>query len=216
MINQSIDDYLALSEEGSKLLKGSTQVIQVPRHEVPIHKGDKVSGAYMVTKGCLRVFTYTPNGNESTFYLLNSGETCVFSINCLFNKLLYPAWVVAEEDTEVYVIKGQTFKQLFTKEPVVQDMTIAALSSAVFKLMIEVEQLQGWTLSQRLINLLLTQANDENQVKMTQQEIAGRLGTTREVVARILGEMSAAGWIKTGRGKVSVLNTQHMVKSIAE
>ncbi len=170
----------------------------------------------MVTKGCLRVFTYTPNGNESTFYLLNSGETCVFSINCLFNKLLYPAWVVAEEDTEVYVIKGQTFKQLFTKEPVVQDMTIAALSSAVFKLMIEVEQLQGWTLSQRLINLLLTQANDENQVKMTQQEIAGRLGTTREVVARILGEMSAAGWIKTGRGKVSVLNTQHMVKSIAE
>ncbi|MGB0204735.1 MAG: Crp/Fnr family transcriptional regulator [Neptuniibacter sp.] len=216
MSTRSLNDYLALSEESSKILKGSIQTVQVAKNEVPIHKGDKVSGAYVVTRGCLRVFTYTPNGNESTFYLISPGETCVFAINCLFNKLLYPAWVVAEEDTEICVIKGQAFKQLFSKEPSIQDMTIAALSSAVFKLMTEVEHLQGWNLSQRLVNLLLNQANDANQVLMTQQEMAGRLGTTREVVARIMGEMSAEGWIKTGRGKVSILNTHKMACSISE
>lgn len=216
MADLSLTDYLNLSEESAHLLQGSTQNLKVAKHDLPIHKGDKVSGAYVVTKGCLRVFTYTPNGKESTFYLINPGETCVFAINCLFNKLLYPAWVAAEEDTEVSVISGSAFKQLFSTEPSIQDLTIAALSSAVFKLMTEVEHLQGWNLSQRLVNLLLNQANDNNKVLMTQQEIAGRLGTTREVVARILSEMSATGWVNTGRGRITVLDSKNMARTISE
>ncbi|MEZ5530071.1 MAG: helix-turn-helix domain-containing protein [Porticoccaceae bacterium] len=71
----------------------------------------------------------------------------------------------------------------------------------------EVEQLHGWTLSQRLANFLLNRASDDNEVTMTQQEIAGHLGNSREVVARVLGELSKKRLITTGRGKICLTNT---------
>lgn len=211
-----LSEILGISAANRERLDTAVHSLHVQKNATPIRKGDTVSGAYVVTKGCLRVFTYTPNGNESTFYLIRPGETCVFAINCLFNQLLYPAWVIAEEDTEVSVIHGALFKQLFQTEVAIQSLTIDALSSAVFKLMMEVEQLQGWSLSQRVANLLLNQASDENRVSMTQQEIAARLGSTREVIARILGEMSSAGWIVTGRGKVEIVEPAHLASTLSE
>jgi len=210
-----LSSYFRLSEENHHLLETHSQSVQLAKQAIPIHKGDKISGAYVVTAGCLRVFSYTPDGNQSTFYLIRPGETCVFAINCLFNKLLYPAWVIAEEETEVSVIPGPVFRQLFEKEPAIQSLTIDALSTAVQKLMFEVEQLHGWNLTQRLANMLLNRANDYGLVYMTQQEIASRLGTTREVVARILREMSASGLIATRRGEISLINTANMATLIA-
>lgn len=211
-----LSNVLGISEANRERLDKTSHTLKVKKNTTPICKGDKVSGAYVVTKGCLRVFTFTPNGNESTFYLIKPGEACVFAINCLFNQLLYPAWVSAEEDTEISVIHGTLFKQLFQTEAAIQSLTIDALSTAVFKLMIEVEQLQGWNLSQRLANLLLNESSDENILSMTQQEIAARLGSTREVVARVLAEMSALGWISTGRGKVNVIRADVLAASLSE
>ncbi|MEZ5530070.1 MAG: cyclic nucleotide-binding domain-containing protein [Porticoccaceae bacterium] len=115
-----IGSYLELSERGLSKLNQHTRVHSLEKHSIAVHKGDKVSGAYIVIRGCLRVFTYTPNGSESTLYLIHPGETCVFAINCLFNKLLYPAWVTAETDTEVAVIDGPTYKALFQRETAIQ------------------------------------------------------------------------------------------------
>lgn len=213
---RTLSNFLDLSEEGCAQLKQASQLLRVKKHEIAVRKGEQVSGAFIVTQGCLRVFSYMPNGSESTFYHIRPGETCVFAINCLFNRLLYPAWVMADEDTDVYIVKGGDFKELFKKESSIQDLTISALSSAVFKLMTEVEQIQGWTLSQRVINLLLNQADDQAWVYMTQQDIAGRLGTSREVVARILSELSSSGLICTGRGKVNLVDTSNLVLLLAE
>ena len=33
--------------------------------------------------------------NEATLYVINPHETCVLALNCIFNDLLYPAWVEA-------------------------------------------------------------------------------------------------------------------------
>jgi len=210
-----ISNFLALSNSNIEQLNSSTQRLIVNKDSIAIHKGDRVSGAYIVTKGCLRVFAYTPNGSQSTFYTIHPGETCVFAINCLFNRLLYPAWVIAEEKTEVSVIPGPLYKQLFKQESSIQDLTINALSTAVFKLMTEVEQLQGWNLSQRLANLLLNQASDGGAIYMTQQEIAGRLGTTREVVARILGEFNSSEVINTSRGKIVINKKAELISLIS-
>jgi CRP/FNR family transcriptional regulator len=51
------------------------------------------------------VFTVAPNGTEATLYVIDPGETCVLALNCLFNDLLYPAWVQAETTTTVVLIR---------------------------------------------------------------------------------------------------------------
>jgi CRP/FNR family transcriptional regulator len=205
---EAVDQYLQLSPAGREVLRRGLVVKGFAKPTAVIHKGQQVSGAYLVTQGQLRVFTYTPQGSEATLYFIRPGETCVLALNCLFNDLRYPAWVETDAATRVAVISGPTYRALFESEAAVQDMTVKALSTLVFRLMGELEQIHSCTLDQRLANFLLSNASEQGAVRMTQQELASHLGTTREVVARLMQSLSAQGLVSTGRGVISLLDTQ--------
>lgn len=205
-----LDNYLELSPQGRQRLLDGVQLVELKKPGEVIHKGQQVSGAYLVTRGQLRVFTYTPQGNEATLYFIRPGETCVLALNCLFNDLRYPAWVESDADTEVAVIPGPLYRRLFADETAVQNMTVQALSTLVFRLMNELEQIHSFNLDQRLAAFLLSHANDAGEVHQTQQELAGHLGTSREVVARVMQGFTAQGLVETKRGVVRILNSMNL------
>lgn len=169
-------------------------------------KGQRVSGAYFVLAGRLRVYSLAPNGNEATLYCIAPGETCVFALNSLFNDLLYPAWVQAVEPTTLALIPGPLYHRLFAAEAVIRDLTVHTLSTLVFRLMAELEEVHSYKLGQRLANLLLVRASGDGELRMTQQQIACHLGTSREVVARLIGELVDSGLVETGRGRIRIRN----------
>lgn len=203
---QRIGFYRQLSAAGQEVLARGHSLHRFARGAVPVSKGQCVSGAYFVLSGCLRVFTLTPAGREATLYQIVPGETCVLALNSLFNDLLYPAWVAAEESSEVAVVAGPAYRALFAQEKVVQDLTVRALSTIVFRLMDELEQIHSCRLDQRLAHFLLGHASAAGTVDRTQAEIAAHMGTTREVVARLMADFAARGWVATARGRVSVLH----------
>ncbi|MCU7866399.1 MAG: Crp/Fnr family transcriptional regulator, partial [Candidatus Thiodiazotropha sp. (ex Lucinoma borealis)] len=143
-------------------------------------------------------------GSEATLYFIQPGETCVLALNCLFNDLLYPAWVETDADTSVDIIPGPLYRQLFEREASVQDLTVKALSALVFRLMNELEQVHACNLDQRLANFILSNATEEGVLKMTQQALAGHLGTTREVIARLMQGFVAEGVVSTRRGAITL------------
>mgnify|MGYP001768368586 FL=1 len=177
-----------------------------------VHRGQTVNGAYLVLKGRLRVYTVKPSGAEATLYHLTAGETCILAINALFNDLLYPAWVAAEADTVVGIIPGGLYRNLFQAEEAIQDLTVKSLSTLVFRLMDELEQVHSLRLDQRLSAHLLERANGQGVVTETQARIAGQLGSSREVVARILADMASRGWIETGRGRIRLVDTTRLAQ----
>ncbi|WP_265552900.1 Crp/Fnr family transcriptional regulator [Trichlorobacter lovleyi] len=181
-----------------------------------LYRGAQISGAYIVTKGRLRVFSISPSGAEATLYCIDPGETCVLALNCLFNDLLYPAWVATETETSVAILPGPTFRQLFESEPSIQNLTVHALSSLVFRLMGELEQVHFCTLEQRLANLLLLRASADGILRMTQQELAYHLGTTREVIARLMGDLVLKGLVKTRRKEITIVNAKELAALITE
>ncbi|MBI4986996.1 MAG: Crp/Fnr family transcriptional regulator [Rhodocyclales bacterium] len=210
----AVESYLDLSPAGKQLLKNGLASKRFARPTPVIHKGQRVSGAYLVTRGQLRVFTFTPQGTEATLYFIRPGETCVLALNCLFNDLLYPAWVEASADTDVALIPGPLYRSLFEREAGVQDMTVKALSTLVFRLMGELEQIHSCNLDQRLANFLLSNADAAGTLHMTQQELAGHLGTTREVVARLMQGFVAHGLVATGRGAVNVKDSERLAELV--
>jgi CRP/FNR family transcriptional regulator len=177
-------------------------------------KGQRVSGAYVVMSGQLRVFTLTPEGQEATLYLINPHETCVLALNCIFNDLRYPAWVEAGLATRLAMIPGAAFRSLFEAEPTVRNMTVQAFSTVVFRLMMELEVVHSYTLDRRLANFLLLHASSDGMVRMTQQEIASHLGTTREVVARALGQLASKGRIRTGRRQIAITDPVRLARAV--
>jgi CRP/FNR family transcriptional regulator len=194
-----------LSEQGRSRLERGASTSRFPGGKTIIEKGQDVSGAYFVLEGCLRVFTLLPGGKEATLYLIRPGETCVLALNSLFNDLLYPAWVQTEAATEVAMVPGRLYRSLFETEPVIQDLTVRTLSTLVFRLMAELDQVHSCTVEQRLAGFLLVRASGKGIVRQTQQEIASHMGTTREVIARLTSRLATRGLIATGRGTITIL-----------
>lgn len=201
---ERFEPFASLSPAGRQRLRGGLSQHRVASASAVLHKGQRISGAYFVIAGRLRVFSLAPNGTEATLYFIDPGETCVFALNSLFNDLLYPAWVQAVEDTEVALIPGPLYRSLFAEEPGVRDLTVRSLSTLVFRLMDELETVHAYKLNQRLANLLLVHGSAAGELAMTQQQMAQHLGTTREVIARLMQDFVAAGYVATGRGRTAV------------
>lgn len=195
-----------LSNAGKKILSQSLILTNSSKATALLHKGEPVSGAYLVVDGRLRVFTITPSGTEATLYFVEPGEACVLGLNCMFNDLLYPAWVQTETRTTVALIPGAIYRRLFETEPVIQNLTVQALSTLVFRLMTELEQVHSSNHKQRLVQFILLHAAGDGSLQMTQQQIAQHLGTTREVIARLIQEFVAQKFIRTQRGGIEILD----------
>ncbi len=206
-----------LSETSNSLLDRGLQYVHFTKTTEVLRKGQQISGAYFVVSGQLRVFTLTPKGNEATLYLINPGETCVLALNCIFNDLFDPVWVEAKPKTKVAIIYGALYRALFELESAIRNMTVQTFSTVVFRLMAELEEIHSYKLEQRLASFLLAHASIDGAVRMTQQEIASHLGTTREVIARILRQFVLEKHIETKRNLVKIENPiklASLVKSI--
>ena len=188
---------------------------RLARAAAVLHKGEPVSGAYVVLEGRLRVFTITPGGAEATLYFIDPGDTCVLALNCLFNDLLYPAWVQAEQASRVAMIPGAVYRRLFESEAGIRNLTVQTLSTLVWRLMAELEQMHACTHRQRLAQFILLHASADGVLRMTQQQLASHLGTTREVVARLMQEFVDQGLLRTARGRIDIQDLFGLRRMIA-
>ena len=201
---EAFNHFRDLSHDGKTLLLNGVQKLDCKSSSTVLNKGQPITEVYYVISGNLRVFAISPKGLEVTLYTINPGEVCLLSLNCLFNDLLYPVWVSAETDSRVAVISGKLFHKLFQTEPSIQEVTVSSLSTVVFRLMAELEQVHSCTLNQRLANLILMRSNSDGKLNMTQQKMASHLGTSREVVAKLMRELVAAKYVSTARGMVVI------------
>jgi CRP/FNR family transcriptional regulator len=201
---ERIETFNRLTPNGKTILAQGTALHSFSRGNAILHKGQPVSGAYLVVDGRLRVFTVSPNGTEATLYFIAPGEVCVLALNCLFSDLLYPAWVQAEAATTVAVIPGAVYRRLFETEIIVQNLTVQALGTLVYRLMAELELVHSNDITERLTHFILNHANSNGRLDMTQQKLSQHLGTTREVIARSLNELSGKGLLRTQRGSIAI------------
>jgi CRP/FNR family transcriptional regulator len=211
---KSLDVFRELSPCGRQMLECGMQLHRFDEQKTIIDKGNSVSGAYVVVRGRLRVYSISPGGNEATLYFINPGEVCILALNCIFNNLQYPAWVQSEPDTCVGVIPSLTYRTLFRNEPSIQNLTVHALSVLVFRLMEELEEIHSLNLNERLAKFILMRAEGTGQLRMTQSELAAHLGTTREVIAKLLRKMAEAKCIRTMRGAIVVEKPEALARLI--
>ena len=102
------------------------------------------------------------------------------------------------------MIPGPVYRRLFETEPTIQNLTVGTLSTLVYRLMAELEQIHSSNHKQRLAQFILMHAATDGTLRMTQQQLAHHLGTTREVVARQMAEFVALGLLATQRRLVSI------------
>jgi CRP/FNR family transcriptional regulator, anaerobic regulatory protein len=196
-----------LSDAVMKKLEQSATSLHPNQDATIIHKGDKIGGAYLIESGTLRVYTLDLNGNEKPIYNVSSGELCIFSVNCIFNKMFYPAWVRNEtENTHIISIPTRAFQELYENELWVRDYLVNSLSHRIFELMSSIDEVTTQDVGQRINSYLVRACPEDGILKIGHQDIARQLGTAREVVSRHLKSLEKQGLIELSRMKIKILS----------
>ena len=143
----------------AKLTRGLTRKVVEPGQDI-LHPGDSVNGVYLVHSGTIRVYYVDPSGREGTLYWIEPGQSCILALNSLFSEIPYPAWAAAGDNgVEVFTIPGAVFRGLFATEPTARTFLFEQLSSRVFSLLQLLETTMRLPQEERLVLLLLGQAN---------------------------------------------------------
>jgi CRP/FNR family transcriptional regulator len=166
----------------------------------------------MCVDGRTRVFKLSDSARELLIYQVQSGGTCVLTTQCLLSGGNFPAESVAETRTMLAAIPKASFHSLMEQSAQFRDLVLTDYAKLLSQLVSLVDEVAFSTTSRRLARRLLADAGDQGQILKTHQQLAGDVGSVREVVSRTLSEWEQAGWIKTGRGEIIVADREALAR----
>ena len=204
-----------LSARGRSRLLGATRRVKLPPYAKVIERGDEVAGVYLVEAGALRIYYVSSEGREGTLYWVDPGQSCIIALNCLFARLPYPAWVDTDQaETEVAIISGDVYRELYLAEPALQHFTFATLSTRLFELMTLLQETASFDLEQRVAAFLLRRSGSGHVLETTHEQVAHHLGSSREVVSRVLRNLARSGAIRLSPGSVAIVDADKLRSAV--
>jgi CRP/FNR family transcriptional regulator len=179
-----------------------------------VHAGDPCQSFILLAQGTLRVYEVGASGREIVLYRVRTGELCVLTLSNLLAATAYSAGAMAEEDVEVVMIPMPQFQEALAKSDAFRSFVISTLSRRMGEVMALVEQVAFRRLDLRLACLLgqLFGENLGDPVEVTHQALALELGSTREVVSRMLKEFERMGCIRLRRGMIELLSPETLAR----
>jgi len=189
-------------------LADHTQLLSFEEDEVIFLEGQPCLGLYILESGRVKIFKYSQAGREMIINVLNTGDS--FNEVPVFDQGVNPANVAAVLDTQVWLIEARALRTLIAQHPRAAQQIIINLSQNLRMLLDKVAELSFYTVTARLAHLLLELPTDQlagkGSERITQDDLAARIGTVREVVARSLKELENYGAIHVEWGKITVLD----------
>lgn len=199
-----------LKRAESQLVREFQQVAtftRIPAGRDVFIEGDRVDGIALLISGVVRVYKIGETGREITLYRFGLGESCILTVNAILNQKNFPAIASVEKEAEAVMIPAQIFREWVRRYDLWRDFVFELLSQRLSSVIMIVDEIAFRRMDVRIASLLLNRSQIQNPIHMTHQEIASELGSSREVISRLLEDFSEQGIIRSGRGKVEILDT---------
>ncbi len=169
-------------------------------------EGDACSAVAFLLSGEIRVYKSAETGREITLYEIGRGETCILNASCVLANTSYPANAVSAKDGTMLLIPAVDFRRLMETSEEVRHFVFGVMSKRLSTLMALVEEVAFGRMDLRLREYLSEKA-EHGVLRTTHQKIAGDLGTSREVVSRLLKDLEHKGVVALSRSEITLLKT---------
>lgn len=193
--NTYFQDLDAKALEG---LSAGTQLLRFERGEVMLWENEPCRGLFIIKRGSVKLFKTSVRGRELIINVFEEGAT--FNEVPVFDHGVNPVNVAALDESDVWVIDAETIHNNLSRHPDMARAVIKNLANNLRMLVEKVEELSFFQVTNRLARLIIqlpeNQLSGESSVRITQDQLAARLGTVREVVARSLRELERSGAIQ--------------------
>ncbi|MEX0786097.1 MAG: Crp/Fnr family transcriptional regulator [Dehalococcoidia bacterium] len=189
-----------------------------PTGTVIFREGDPGDALYVVVEGNVRIALLSPHGEEATVAMLGPGE--FVGDLALLDGRPRSASAIATEPTKMLVVTRADFTEWLSRRPHAALALLETLSLRVRRTDEVLTDLSFLDLPQRLTKRLLELASThpdtrpaglvpgQPRVRITQTELASMLGVSRESVNKQLNAFARRGWLKLGRGAVTLLDPE--------
>ena len=210
-----------LTEPSLQALARAAHLRLFARGQAVFQKDDPAEAIYVVHSGLVVIFLATADGRELVINELQPGD--LFGEMALLQRQPRSASAVARQASEVIQMDGRVFLAVLESEPRLMRQLLETLARRLRDSGEREGALAFLTAPARLARLLLDHAQAIAPsaapdlaclVTTSQDDLAQRVGVTRQTVAKILGGWRRAGWIITGRGKIMLVNRAALKKVV--
>lgn len=196
---KKIDIFQSLPEEELLLISQITKTKTIKKNTLIFSKGDENNSMYIIKTGSVDVFILTEDGKELILSSLNEGD--YFGELSLLDEAAISANIIATTDCSMVTIHKVEFFQIMERNAMILANVIGHLCSKIRTL---TEKVEGFALSDvyhRFSSLLMNMSSlneqDERVISkpLTHKNIALRIGSSREMVSKIMKDLEKGGYI---------------------
>ncbi len=182
------------------------QLRQYERGEVFFWEGDPCDGLYILMDGSAKIYRVSPQGRQYIVRVLQEGDT--FAEVPAFDGGPNPVNVEALETCQIWVVDSETLRGLVQTHPQFAQKVLVNFGTMLRGMVRKVSEMAFYQVTHRLARLISELPPDEMGTAslMTQEQMAARLGTVREVVARSLKELERSGAIQVENRRIRIVN----------
>ncbi len=203
-----IDQFPGLQRLSSAVIASLTDhssIISLPVGSRIYGPGQSPQSYLLLLEGTVRVQQVSEGGREIVLYRVTEGESCALTTACLMGYEDYLAEAVAETAVRAVAIPKATFDHLISQSPEFRRFVFTAFSSRVTNLFRTIDDIAFTRLDILLAARLLELSHSSSSIVATQQQLASELGSTLEVVSRMLAEFQRRGWVSLSRSSLALL-----------
>jgi CRP-like cAMP-binding protein len=215
--------FAGLSETDIEAIGHATTMMRCVRGQQILSPDDPPDRIHIVKKGRVRVYRMTPDGKQLTLDIYEKG-TILGDMSLLGQDRLPEAYAEAIDEGVICTITPDQLRRLIERYPTVGLNVIRHLSQRLQVAERELEAMAYQRVDQRLAHRLLelgqrfgvaTARGTLIQARLTQQELAEMIGTTRETLAHTLADFRRRGLLDTPHHQVLIRDAERLTE-IAE
>ncbi len=181
--------------------------------ETILLEGEPCEGLYLVRTGQVRIYKLSPEGREQVLRYCGPGTS--FNEVGVFDGGPNPANAIAALPCELWIVPREVLWELARTSPELALAVIQNLGARLRHLVGLVEDLSLRHVNSRLAKLLLeTSPAGQTPRSLTQQEMAARVGTVREMIGRSLKQLEARRLIRIETGRIVIVDRARLEKLI--
>jgi len=192
-----------LEDELYKELEEHGTVKQVKAGDTLLRVGQPIRSTMLILDGIVKLYREDDEGKEFFIYHLNAGQACSLSLVCAARHNTSEVLAKALTDATVLSIPLSYMDQWMGQYKSWYQFVIRSYQERFEELLKTIDAIAFSNMDERLENYLVRQVqNLGTNIKMTHQEIATDLNSSREVISRLLKKMEARGWVVIHRNAI--------------
>jgi CRP/FNR family transcriptional regulator len=204
-----------IAADDRRKIMAAGQITLLAKDQLLIQYHERCQYIPFVLSGILRIFKLSPNGREMTLYRIGPGETCLISIACQIKDEAFPALAQTDEDAQLFLLPVNIYHEVLEGKSAWKDFLITTLYDHLTVVIETLEAVAFDRTDRRLVLWLLDRTGKKPGIlRYTHEAVAVELGTAREVVSRLLGELKNKGMVRLGRGRIEVIDPARLAALI--